>query len=358
METEMGREINKLRQDVSNKEKEIREMCIKIGMYEYQIEEKNYTINKQVDKIRELEGIIVTMKSGIDNLYGRRNNARSNPFDDDHDDEESRRKDKIIEEMKENITNLEAELSIKLIDNSYLNHQKIVLENKLEKLEDDIATKDLSISMVSRDMENMNKDISDLEMSFKSQIVELENLLKELFFRVTQSTLDGIEIPCELIPKIFKIEEKTIENYIDSDRIKCSYTGSIVNGIPHGFGKMTYSNSEIYEGEFINGLKHNIFTIKYTDPSATKVSSVAHYHYDCLQGLCTTKYKDQSISKVLYDEDTKVEVEKIQQNHRTTYINHSQRKDFYKLTFDIQGNFIQVWKKKDDKTVLTYINTG
>jgi hypothetical protein len=37
---------------------------------------------------------------------------------------------------------------------------------------------------------------------------------------------------------------------------KSYYEGYFVNGLPEGIGKFTWSNREIYDGDWFNGLKH------------------------------------------------------------------------------------------------------
>ena len=48
------------------------------------------------------------------------------------------------------------------------------------------------------------------------------------------------------------------------------YVGATLNGIPHGVGKMTSSNGEIYKGDFLNGMRHGLGEL--THPNGAQVN--------------------------------------------------------------------------------------
>jgi len=54
------------------------------------------------------------------------------------------------------------------------------------------------------------------------------------------------------------------EEEIEINGMSGTYTGDLVNGVPHGHGTMEYADA-IYEGEWQNGKRHGIGTMKWFD---------------------------------------------------------------------------------------------
>jgi hypothetical protein len=75
------------------------------------------------------------------------------------------------------------------------------------------------------------------------------------------------------------------------------YEGDVVNGKPHGRGKMKYSDGDVYEGDWKNGERHGKGTYKWTDGRV--------YVGDCKDDLRSGKGVMTYANGDIYDGDWK-----------------------------------------------------
>lgn len=68
-----------------------------------------------------------------------------------------------------------------------------------------------------------------------------------------------------------ELERKVVKNYVNDvawgDK---KYTGNLYLGMPHGQGKATYPNGDVYEGDFEQGKRHHQGTMTYANGSVYK----------------------------------------------------------------------------------------
>ena len=223
--------------------------------------------------------------------------------------------------------------------------------NKIVELEEVIRLKDESIRLMRKE----TSDANDGKTLVSKKIALLEKTCKLLYLNIDTGISKKLDID-ESIRYVFESTHKTIKTYKDGEGTSCTYIGDTVGDIPHGRGKILYNTGDVYEGTYMNGLRHGSIKITWsgTDKGA-RVSSDYQYVYDRLHGLQKMQYIDGHTAYSTYDGGVISYIEKQVYRDHTVYINHNQsQNDYYQLKYYHTDDISYVFKNKDDDTCVAY----
>ena len=109
------------------------------------------------------------------------------------------------------------------------------------------------------------------------------------------------------------LAEETSTGYKTIPWLDGTYTGELVDGWPHGQGKLTWENGQSYEGEWAAGIMHGHGTELYYPPAevtnnlVVEVSYIGEWVYGQRHGKGIATYSDGSVAEVVWEYGTQIQ---------------------------------------------------
>ena len=165
---------------------------------------------------------------------------------------------------------------------------------------------------------------------------ELESLCKKLYMHIDIEYSKKIEIPDHL-KYMFTPVHETVEGLKDYLGNTYPYVGDTIDGIPHGYGKMTNS-LWTYEGTFMNGMMHGRFKYTWNNNSRT---GDQQYMYNQPHGYQIEICNDH-VAYHVYNHGDGLEWKSVMDDHTDYRYDDESSREFYQLTYYHDGSKIEV----------------